>query len=200
MADALDLGSSSPGSESSSLSACTSRALDAIVVPLFGAGGGFPSGAVSHVALMDFANAAGEVGAPVAGAVLVREFHPGGGLRVCGWMVDGRRGGMWREWHETGSLASETMYADGLREGVSLSCYRDGFPKAVRWFRGDLECGVRLIWYRDGRHWQEEYAGGVRQGLWREYVDGVLRVEGRYAGNVKAGGWRRWDAAGRPIR
>jgi antitoxin component YwqK of YwqJK toxin-antitoxin module len=152
------------------------------------------------VALMEFANGAGETAVPDSGAEEVREIHAGGGLRVSGWMVGGRRHGHWREWHESGSLASDVRYVDGLKEGVALSCYRDGFPKAVRWFRGDVEHGVRLIWYRDGRHWQEVYVDGVRHGPWREYVDGMLRVEGRYEVGVKRGQWRRWDAAGRPIR
>jgi len=155
-----------------------------------------PSGAVSHVGLMSYALAVGEVGGVGDRA---REEFEGGGVRVSGWLVDGRRHGVWREWHAPGILASETRYVMGLREGVALSCYRDGFPKAVRWFRGDVEHGLRLIWYRDGTHWQEQYEAGVRHGVWREYVDAKLRVEGGYRLGVRAGQWRRWDVAGRPV-
>ncbi len=179
MADALDLGSSSDRSESSSLSACTN--ISRSTTPLLE--GQQPAPAES----------------PDGDAEPVVGWHENGVIRVQGWLLNGKPAGEWREFHSSGFPASVTHYRGGRRHGSSHSWYRDGEPKAVRQFVSGVEQGLRLIWYRDGIHWREEYRDGVRHGQWQAWRNGVLRISGGFASGEMEGRWQEWDSAGRLI-
>ena len=97
---------------------------------------------------------------------------------TSGWMVEGKRHGLWTEYWENGQVKSSGKYINGRQDGLWVRY----------WVDGNL---------RD----KGNYIDGRRDGLWVRYWDnGELRDEGVYEDGKKEGRWIAYLNFGAPVK
>jgi antitoxin component YwqK of YwqJK toxin-antitoxin module len=140
------------------------------------------------------------------GTGTMKTFHDSGELASELAMVRGVRHGAYREYSTHGQVTLEGAYRNDEKHGEWIT--RNGGGELVReerYVAGKLEGVVRQ--YRRGLLAAEQtYAGGLREGPYRELVlgkagpegDPVERVTGEYAADRKSGEWIYRGADGQP--
>lgn len=97
---------------------------------------------------------------------------------TSGWMVEGKKHGLWTEYWENGQVNSSGEYVNGRQDGFWVRY----------WESGNL---------RD----KGNYIDGRRDGLWvRYWGNGELRDEGVYKDGKKEGKWIAYLNFGAPVK
>ncbi len=112
---------------------------------------------------------------PVLRNGAVVERYPDGRLKLEGYLLDGKRHGLWTEYHQDGGR-SQTEYDGGTKHGQEGAWNADGKVRYLgEYDRGEM-AGEWMSWHRNGNvHTRRGYAGGqVHGGLQTFHESGVL--------------------------
>jgi antitoxin component YwqK of YwqJK toxin-antitoxin module len=83
-------------------------------------------------------------------------YHPNGGIKTKGTIVDGKRHGLWESFYENGTKWSETNYAYGVREGKTVSYHKNGFIHYIGYYSSNKKTGKWMIYDEAGVLIQED--------------------------------------------
>jgi antitoxin component YwqK of YwqJK toxin-antitoxin module len=118
-----------------------------------------------------------------------------GGLEGC--MFGKLRDGVWDQRSGTGQLIQRDSYVRGDRAGVSTRFYGNcQIGERIEW-AADMRQGAFASWLPTGaKDTEGSYHEDKRDGLWRQYLDGVKVQEGPYVDDLPDGDFTEWFTTG----
>lgn len=123
--------------------------------------------------------------------------HPDGSDFRRGWILDGKRDGLWTTRYEDGAR-SETTYTMGVRDGTEAAWHADGKRRYVGEYADGEMNGTWTAWHDNGTLLStREYTGGKLHGWLRTFhPNGVLEEESWYEEGLEHGTNRGWHENG----
>lgn len=118
-------------------------------------------------------------------------FYQGGEIRSIGNFKQGKKHGNWTYLFENGKIEQQGKYENGLLSGVWKWYYASGKVLREEYYKKGKLNGPYIEWADDTLGTillQGEYLDGLRQGPWKEFVNGLVR-EGNYVDGEKDGQW-----------
>ena len=82
--------------------------------------------------------------------VSLKEFYPGGTLKIEGSYEDDKRHGVWHAYFEDGTIQSEYIYDAGSREGACTVYHSNGQIYYMGQWHNDEKTGVWKYYTEDG--------------------------------------------------
>lgn len=127
-------------------------------------------------------------------------FERTDGVKAVGFVIDGRRAGVWTVLYKSGKKREQATYnSKGAVDGLSVQWHENGERKAAGQLVSGRRHGIWTTWHENG---QKEsactYEQGKLTGQWSKWHDNSKQwAAGQYANGTPCGRWTIWDKGGR---
>lgn len=104
--------------------------------------------------------------------------HPNGQMKFKGNVSNGYEDGTWNYFYSNGIIKKIINFNIGTPEGKVINYYSTGEQREImHYFQGKLH-GQYELWYSKNEiHITGNYVNGFKQGDWKEYENGILKIE-----------------------
>ena len=115
-----------------------------------------------------------------------------------GYLLKGKKDGLWSEWYENGRIKSKENYSDGIADGVWKQWYLNRQLRLKASFKEGKAHGLHEEWYSNGQKKEEgTYYYNEFDGNWiKWYPEGNKEAEGKYVRNKEEGRHIFWFTNG----